>query len=58
MIYGYARVSTDGQSFEALKAAGYSRVYREKVSGTKVNRKELGRLLKSLATGDQVGHAH
>ena len=55
---GYARVSTIGQTLEAqldqLKAAECSRVYREKVSGAKVDRKELGRLLKSLATGDQV----
>ena len=34
--------------------AGCSRIYREKVSGAKVDRKELGKLLKSLAVGDQV----
>src|ERR1039457_2085440 len=28
--------------------------YREKVSGARVDRKELGKLLKSLAAGDQV----
>jgi DNA invertase Pin-like site-specific DNA recombinase len=55
---GYARVSTVGQTLEAqlgqLKAAGSSRDYREKVSGAKVDRKELGKLLKAITTGDQV----
>ena len=55
---GYARVSTIGQTLEAqldqLKEAGCSRVYREKVSGAKVDRKELGKLLKAITTGDQV----
>ena len=56
--FGYARVSTVGQTLEAqldqLEATGCSRVYREKVSRAKVDRKELGKLLKSLAPGDQV----
>jgi len=54
----YARVSTVGQTLEVqldqLKAAGCSRVYREKVSGAKVDRRELGKLVKSIVAGDQV----
>jgi predicted site-specific integrase-resolvase len=42
MIYGYARVSTDGQSVEAqvaaLTAAGAVKVYREVASGAKTAR--------------------
>jgi len=57
-LVGYARVSTYGQTLEAqleqLQAAGCGVVFREKVSGARADRKELGRLLKSLGTGDQV----
>ena len=52
---GYALVSTVGQTLEAqlgqLKAAGCLRIYREKVSGAKVDRKELGKLVKSIVAG-------
>jgi DNA invertase Pin-like site-specific DNA recombinase len=55
-IYGYARVSTDGQSLAAqdgaLHAAGCAKVYSEKVSGAKTDRAELGKLLKRLEPGD------
>jgi DNA invertase Pin-like site-specific DNA recombinase len=38
-VYGYARVSTDGQTLAAqdaqLHAAGCAKVYAEKVSGVK-----------------------
>ena len=52
-IYGYARVSTDGQTLDAqiaqLKAAGAEKVFREKVSGARADRPQLARLLRSLA---------
>src|SRR6195256_3800930 len=55
-IYGYARVSTDGQSLASqdaqLHAAGCARVYSEKVSGAKTDRAELAKLLKRFEPGD------
>src|SRR5215469_16438444 len=58
MIYGYARVSTDGQSVAAQVAAlrkhGAARVVRETASGAKTDRTQLQRLLDKLAGGDVV----
>src|SRR5216683_6732410 len=58
MIYGYARVSTDGQSVDAqvrqLRAAGARKVFREVASGAKTDRAQLRRLVDSLAPGDVV----
>ena len=55
---GYARVSTYGQTLEAqlaqLKAQGCSKIYREKASGAQPNRRELLKLLKTIAPGDVV----
>src|SRR5262245_61736218 len=55
---GYARVSTYGQTLDVqldqLRAAGCSRIYREKVSGARADRRELLRLLKTLSPGDVV----
>jgi DNA invertase Pin-like site-specific DNA recombinase len=55
-IYGYARVSTDGQTLAAqdaqLHAAGCAKVYSEKVSGAQTDRSELAKLLKRLDEGD------
>ncbi|MBI1208638.1 MAG: recombinase family protein [Azospirillum sp.] len=55
-VYGYARVSTDGQSVEAqiaaLTAAGAVKVFREVASGAKTDRAQLGRALDQLAAGD------
>src|ERR1700689_3376469 len=58
MIYGYARVSTDGQSVEAqiaaLTVAGAEKVFREVASGAKTDRAQLRRLLDQLDAGDVV----
>ncbi|WP_036296972.1 recombinase family protein [Methylosinus sp. PW1] len=58
MIYGYARVSTDGQSVDAqvkqLRAAGSEKVFRETASGAKSDRRELARALKALGDGDTL----
>ena len=56
MIYGYARVSTDGQSVEAqigaLTAAGAVKVFRETASGAKADRAQLTRAVAALDAGD------
>ena len=56
MIYGYARVSTDGQSVDAqvrqLTKAGCKKVFREVASGAKTDRAQLRRLLDQLEAGD------
>src|ERR1700688_2120414 len=56
MIYGYARVSTDGQSavaqVAALKVAGAGKVFREVASGARTDRSQLRRVLAALESGD------
>ena len=56
MIYGYARVSTDGQSVEAqvrqLTKAGCATVFRETASGVKTDRPQLRRALDRLEADD------
>ena len=56
---GYARVSTYGQTLDAqleqLRAAGCrAKIYREKVTGARADRRELLRMLADLAPGDVV----
>jgi DNA invertase Pin-like site-specific DNA recombinase len=55
-VYGYARVSTDGQSLAAqiaeLKSAKCEKVFQEKVSGARADRKQLARLMALLAKDD------
>ncbi|MBM3653469.1 MAG: recombinase family protein, partial [Alphaproteobacteria bacterium] len=57
-VFGYARVSTDGQTLDAqvaaLKAAGAERVFHETASGAKTDRRGLARALKSLGEGDML----
>jgi len=57
-IYGYARVSTDGQSLqsqtEALHQAGAARVYSEKQSGVYTDRPQLARAIAALGDGDTL----
>jgi len=55
-IFGYARVSTDGQSVASqvadLRAAGAVKVYTETASGAKSNRAELAKVMRVLQPGD------
>jgi len=55
-VYGYARVSTDGQTLAAqdaaLHAAGCAKVYAEKASGAKTDRAELRKVISRLGEGD------
>lgn len=57
-LIGYARVSTQGQDLAqqraALREAGCTRIFEEKVMGMKRDRAELGRMLDHLRAGDVV----
>ena len=55
---GYARVSTKEQDLtlqnDALRAAGCTRIFAEKMSGARADRPQLARLLRALEPGDQI----
>ena len=57
-ILGYARVSTQDQDLsaqlEALKAAGATTIYREKISGARADRPQLAKLMAALKPGDVI----
>ena len=56
MKYGYARVSTDGQSVDTqvrqLSKAGCKKIFKEIASGAKTNRAQLIKIIGQLKTGD------
>src|SRR4051812_25465114 len=58
LIYGYARVSTQGQDIEAqiqqLKEAGCEEIFSEKSTGTKADRQEFQKLMNKLEDGDSL----
>lgn len=58
MIYGYGRVSTNKQELDiqlkALYNFGATKIYKEKISGAKADRKELNKLLKVIKAGDTL----
>lgn len=58
MVYGYARVSTQGQSLEeqiqALQAAGCTEIRSEKFTGTTVERPVFASLCAELKSGDTL----
>src|SRR3954447_11989775 len=58
MICGYARVSTEAQDLTGataqLKAAGCQKIFREKITGTTIDRPQLKKLMAVLAHDDVV----
>lgn len=58
MVYGYARVSTNGQDLDVqlkeLERQGCDVVYSEKYTGTRRDRQELKRLLSDIGAGDTL----
>lgn len=58
MLFGYARVSTEGQDLTGqvaqLTAAGCERVFREKMSGASAERPQLRLAIKALGKGDTL----
>lgn len=63
MIYGYARVSTKGQTkdenslesqIELLKSNGAEKIYSDSFTGTKTDRPEFNKLISKLENGDTL----
>lgn len=58
MKYGYARVSTLAQDLDAqiqaLQAEGCEVIYKEKFTGTKIDRPEFNKVIEALQEGDTL----
>lgn len=63
MIYGYARVSSNGQKLygqsldvqkEALLSAGCEKIYSDAYTGMTMERPEFGKLMQELKSGDTL----
>jgi len=57
-IFGYARVSTHGQTLDsqldALKAAQVDKIFKEKMGGDRGDRPQLAKLLATIGKGDKL----
>jgi DNA invertase Pin-like site-specific DNA recombinase len=57
-VYGYARVSSDGQTLASqdaeLTAAGCVKIYAEKISGARTDRVELAKVMRRIDAGDML----
>jgi DNA invertase Pin-like site-specific DNA recombinase len=57
-VYGYAPVGSEGQSLTAqvdgTQGGRLQRIFQEKISGARADRKQLARLLTELDDGDMV----
>ena len=58
MIFGYARVTTTDQNpdlpFDALKQAGFDRLFVEKASGARADRPQFCKMLEQVRAGDVI----
>lgn len=58
MLIGYARVSTDEQrldpQLDALRDIGAERIFSDRISGSRMARPDLDRMLDQLRSGDVV----
>lgn len=58
MKIGYARVSMSDQNLDRqldlLTKEGCERIYQEKITGTKIDRTELNKMLDAMRKGDTI----